>query len=673
MTYPSNPQATVGFGTPGTIEATNVIIFGPNDKLLVYKGNPAKGNLVAEITAQDQLDKYGNQVLTLANFGMWNAVTGQLQQHFGIDLNGNTVVVDSNGITRIANNNNPPATIYYNTAGAVTTYIDPINSAIWQYQDNTPVNNAVIVNHTKFTSTSTAALQSFVLPWTPVAGNTLVLCCRTTENVTNFAMQISGIKSNFNVDNWTQDRQDGVSGTDNFICQTWSNPGLTVANSNLEITFNNSGANSPAIHIEVMEVSGIVTVSPLDGPGNGKVQNTATATFTTNTAGPSTTNFSIAVANLGIVSTATPTITGVGTWTVVENNLNTVMAYQLLSTTGSVTCSGTLAPNGAYTAQVVIYKVVGSASQGQLVFAQCAKATNDPVTSVACQPGLTLFSTNGKKLWLDTSPISGAAGMSFFTGTAEENSQGSISNQVINPGASETLALQLFGPGNTNSPAHPFISLVSDAKDGSLTGAGFLEYVTPTGATVSELTWGVGGLDGGTDKGFVGGIDLTQTDQFTRATGNTTTHTQVSGNFAIPAGDTFSNGVAWELTVWGNAVTGAAVGAVGMELAIFGITTLGISFTPPVAINTTYNWTVRCSILSGSGAAATYTAKLELTLAQNGATWTTANTLNGSMLSTGTVNTTLATTAQLNAWFAGLSAGQTVQGVGSIFRRIKDA
>src|SRR5215831_4939054 len=248
------------------------------------------------------------------------------------------------------------------------------------------------------------------------------------------------------------------------------------------------------------------------------------------------------------------------------------------------------------------YQDLGTSSQGQLVFAQAAKAATDPVTSVAVQPGLTLFSTGGKKLWLDTSPASGQPGMSFFTGAVEENGQGAISAQVINPGASEALALQMFAATVTGFGSHPFFSLVSAAKDGSSPGFGDLEYVNLAGTTVSMLTWGVGGLAGQTDTGFVGGI----------------------------------------------------------------------SVTPPVAANTTWDWSIKWHIMAQTpGAAATCTVSMTIKIGQHNVTLTNTNTIGASQLASATVNTTAAGTAFLNAWFAGLSAGQTVQCVGSIFRRVR--
>src|SRR5215831_4806359 len=318
------------------------------------------------------------------------------------------------------------------------------------------------------------------------------------------------------------------------------------------------------------------------------------------------------------------------------------------------------------------YQDLGTSSQGQLVFAQAAKAATDPVTSVAVQPGLTLFSTGGKKLWLDTSPASGQPGMSFFTGAVEENGQGAISAQVINPGASEALALQMFAATVTGFGSHPFFSLVSAAKDGSSPGFGDLEYVNLAGTTVSMLTWGVGGLAGQTDTGFAGGIDLTQTEQFTRATGNTTVHTQITQAPTINPGDWYAFGTTWEMFAWGNAVTGAAVGAVGFEYSFLGGIVGGISVTPPVAANSTWDWSIKWQIMAQTpGAAATCTVSMTIKIGQHNVTLTNTNTIGASQLASATVNTTAAGTAFLNAWFAGLSAGQTVQCVGSIFRRVR--
>lgn len=62
---------------------------------------PAKGNLICAIAPTAGTDSVGNNYGQGLNLGVWDAVTGNQKQHFGIDSNGKLYLVNSSGNTTI--------------------------------------------------------------------------------------------------------------------------------------------------------------------------------------------------------------------------------------------------------------------------------------------------------------------------------------------------------------------------------------------------------------------------------------------------------------------------------------------------------------------------------------------------------------------------------------------
>src|SRR5215472_12165677 len=69
--------------------------------LFFYNGTPARGSLFLAITNIAGTDAFGNIYAQGFNIGKWSAVTGVQQQHYGLDVNGFTYVVNSAGKTVI--------------------------------------------------------------------------------------------------------------------------------------------------------------------------------------------------------------------------------------------------------------------------------------------------------------------------------------------------------------------------------------------------------------------------------------------------------------------------------------------------------------------------------------------------------------------------------------------
>ncbi len=82
-----------------------------------YDGPVAKGNLILSVAAASGVDPAGNTFDPVLNAGVWDAVTGLIRQHFGIDRNGNLYLADSTGTTRIFGDPEKGQIDFYSAAG----------------------------------------------------------------------------------------------------------------------------------------------------------------------------------------------------------------------------------------------------------------------------------------------------------------------------------------------------------------------------------------------------------------------------------------------------------------------------------------------------------------------------------------------------------------------------
>jgi hypothetical protein len=84
---------------------------------LIYSGTPAKGSLVGALAPAAITDSFGNIVPAGFNFGTWDAVTGSLDQHFGVNLSGDIFLVNSAGKTIYHGRSSDGGFFWYNTSG----------------------------------------------------------------------------------------------------------------------------------------------------------------------------------------------------------------------------------------------------------------------------------------------------------------------------------------------------------------------------------------------------------------------------------------------------------------------------------------------------------------------------------------------------------------------------
>jgi len=88
----------------GSAQFNNVTIRGGETvggTTLLYNGTPAKGSLFCAIAETAGSDEYGNVYGQGFNMGVWSALSGVQEQHFGIDDQGNLYLANSSGATAI--------------------------------------------------------------------------------------------------------------------------------------------------------------------------------------------------------------------------------------------------------------------------------------------------------------------------------------------------------------------------------------------------------------------------------------------------------------------------------------------------------------------------------------------------------------------------------------------
>lgn len=122
----------------------------------------------------------------------------------------------------------------------------------------------------------------------------------------------------------------------------------------------------------------------------------------------------------------------------------------------------------------------------------------------------------------------------FASGAASEARNTEQVVNVFNPNlASESISFAILGPEGTASPEDfAGIQLVSSPANAAGEATGFLQYNNS-----ERLAWGAGRPSVYTPGGMNGPIALTETDNFNRSFGDTTTVTPITVAYTIPAGD----------------------------------------------------------------------------------------------------------------------------------------
>jgi hypothetical protein len=214
-------------------------------------------------------------------------------------------------------------------------------------------------------ATGTASPLPVTLGASTTAGNCLVICITGTAATSNpnvTAVTLGGAAGNF-----AQVITAGNVTADNVTTSIWADPNCAGGQTALSLTFSATG--SPSICVTTMEWSGLALSSVTDKTSSGLSDTTVTswssgATATTSQASE------VAIGCVGgQLSTGITTITGPSSpWTnfTQETSANThiglLAGYQVLSSTGTVTYSGTFAAGYQYTAAVATFKAAAAAA-----------------------------------------------------------------------------------------------------------------------------------------------------------------------------------------------------------------------------------------------------------------------------------------------------------------------
>lgn len=257
---------------------------------------------------------------------------------------------------------------------------------------------------TNFTSgTSGTATATFSSP--PSAGNCLIICFSVQADVSVFNWSLNTPKTGSSTDNWGYNTT--TAGGDGLVSAGVAvDPNTNASSSSVSIpasfgaTANSS--NTLFITMDIFEFSGILTISPADQTANSNT-NTTTNTSWTSTSTATTTQANelwIGVSAPQVfASNTTQTVTGPSSPWINETVLSgsyqdggtgtaskffgyQISGYQIVSSTGTATYSGTNSQNSVYDAAVLTLKAAAAGTNVSLTVAQ--------VNIAAPAPGMTI-------------------------------------------------------------------------------------------------------------------------------------------------------------------------------------------------------------------------------------------------------------------------------------------
>lgn len=208
-------------------------------------------------------------------------------------------------------------------------------------------------------SSTTGSTLTITLGSNTTMGNCLVVASLGNDVSAN--PTITGITLGLAAGNFAHLVSAGTAGTTASINEIWADPNCAGGQTSVVITY--SANVNGGLCAWVYEFSGIVTSSPLD-QSSTNFTTTTNATFTSNTTGTTT------QANelwFGAVDGRSTTITGpaspwINSTQITQNNRDLMAGYQIVSSTGTATYSGSYSPNSFSEASVVTLKGSGVAA-----------------------------------------------------------------------------------------------------------------------------------------------------------------------------------------------------------------------------------------------------------------------------------------------------------------------
>ena len=234
-------------------------------------------------------------------------------------------------------------------------------------------------NATTFTSGSSGT-ASATFGSSPTAGNCLIACFTVIDQPGTAS--ITSVKTGASADNWASAAVENQASVNGVITAIYACPdtGASSSTVNVAVTFGGtaSTSNNVVVLVDIFEVSGLVLSSAVDKTsvnspgGTGETSFTSDATATTTQAS----EFWIGVAgawtessgvSVGFGGPSSPwanetALTGTAKLSGTSYGAAQVAGYQVASSTGTATYSGTMSQSSLYCAAVVTLKAAAAAS-----------------------------------------------------------------------------------------------------------------------------------------------------------------------------------------------------------------------------------------------------------------------------------------------------------------------
>lgn len=193
------------------------------------------------------------------------------------------------------------------------------------------------------------------------AGNCLIVTF-VGSSATN--PSITGITLGGSAGNFAQVLTAGSVSTDACTVQVWADPGCAGGQTAVAVSFSPA---TTSVCITVMEWSGLAASSPADQTAS-QVNDAGTTSWSSTATGTTTQASEVAIGCVGgFNGSGIGTISGPGSpWTNLAQetsasaHVGLLTGYQVLSSTGTVTYSGTFAASSEYTAAVATFKAAAS-------------------------------------------------------------------------------------------------------------------------------------------------------------------------------------------------------------------------------------------------------------------------------------------------------------------------
>ena len=502
---------------------------------------------------------------------------------------------------------------------------------------------------THSSGTSATDTISFASNITP--GNCVVAAI-TLSPVGN-VVDISSITTNGSADHWVL----GVNNNDSTNIVSGSiyvDPNSVGGTKNVVISYSFNGTASSTetcgICVDLFELSGVVSVSAVDKTNSATADNVTS--WSSGSSGTTTQGTEFVIGLLADTDEATATVTGPSSpWnneSEITLNLQSqgapfqihqLCGYQIVSSTGSFTYSGTLSATNSFSGYVAAVLTLKGTTNVTVAIPAFASTQSWKTVTPSFNVTVAIPAFQSTQQWNPVTPV-------VFKNLVAGISAGSVSDGFTN-----TL------PGGIAAVA--------------ANGATYVRLVNIAG--VPQLNSSAGNAPASTGGAMVGVVPVNQSDTST-FTVTATAQTQFSKNWSIPLADLAVNAV-YRLTAFGIGTQGSTQRQLNWFFSAFGNSAYApLSFaTTVIATSTGFQWRLVAEFLCTAHAGTSYTflGAGRVTIA-TGSAITTSNAATGAWESSlGAQTITTATNLELGVgWASNAATLATITCNGSILEKV---